>query len=149
MQNSRKPLSSTVYGHQKHIHWLKAVTDNPRIIRQFEIYARYLFSGRPVPSELGKWRQSDEYYNIHHQCDVLSGEYPKVLLQYAKQLMTKKGMVKKENWPTYSNSPDTEVSCDFFRDAQVFGIYATQKNGEKQWVYIPLADVEDYAMEWV
>lgn len=146
MQKSRKPLSNNVYGHQKHIHWLEAVTDNPRIIRQFQAYADYLFSGCCVPSELGKWRQSDEYHDIHHRCDVLSGEYPNVLLPYAKQLMLAQGLVKKENWPTYSSHPDIEVPCDFFSKTQEFGIC---ESVEKEWVYIPLSEVEAYAMEWV
>lgn len=123
------PLSALVYGTPMHAHYMDLAEIDDKTKEQMIYIADSLQLGRRMNEAKRKFLESGEYKLAQHKCDLVSGEYIKMLSHAAKECFVSHGKIAAGDFEVYLSHPEKEVLPDFAKAENAF--YCWNKKGVK------------------
>lgn len=135
---TKKKLSHRVHHSGTH-GWLdKANLPEETKVKMLMLVDRVM-NGYRMRANERKFMQTQEYDDAQHACDVVSGEYPKLLASTAKGLFVASGLIQAGNFECHSTRAGIEKQPVYVEDEK--GFTASDKCGNHFFVTVEQVEV--------
>lgn len=148
----KRLLSANLYTAPMHSHWLSYVDTEGSTISLLAL-ERKLQNGRRMSNRNTEFHESDDYYELTHQLDLVSGAYIDVLKPCARKMieriMEDKGIPYDNNDLKYTtnfssavaNTPENKLSREYYEKGRY------HFDSEQGFIEVGFIDVEQQAHE--